>query len=188
MRAPSRDDWSLLYSGTAAYQQDYADNPNDVGLWHYRIEPGVRYTGIKAKVGYEVLEGDGTSGFQTPLATLHKFNGFTDKFLSTPANGLRDAYFSLNAPLPGEGLLSNLTFKAGYHEFWAEAGDSHYGSEWNAGIFKKFPTDFGSFHLGFQYASYNADNFSSDTDKLWLTLQFKAAPKPFRAYLGDGDG
>ena len=34
-------------------------------------------------------------GFTTPLATLHKFQGFADKFLTTPANGIRDTYIEL---------------------------------------------------------------------------------------------
>ena len=42
------------------------------------------------KLGFERLEGNGTVALQTPLATLHAFNGWADKFLSTPANGLRD--------------------------------------------------------------------------------------------------
>jgi hypothetical protein len=74
------------------------------------------------------------------------------------------------------------------HRFWTEKGDNHYGSEWDAGIFKKFATQLGAFNLGLQYASYNADNFSSDTEKLWIALQFKVSPKPLRSYLGDGDG
>jgi hypothetical protein len=182
------DDWSLLYSGSLAYQSDYADNPADFDLWYYRIEPGIAYTNIKFKAGYEVLEGDGTKAYQTPLATLHKFNGLADKFLTTPPDGLEDLFLSLDAPLPGEGLLSALTFKAGYHQFWAEQGGSHYGWEWDAGIFKNIPVGFGSFNLGLQYASYEADNFSSDTDKLWLTVQFKLSPKPLRSYLDNSGG
>lgn len=178
------DKWKLLYAGSLAYQADYADSPSGFDLWYYRIEPGIAYGGIKLRAGYEVLEGDGTRAFQTPLATLHKFNGLTDKFLTTPANGLEDLYLSLDAPLPGEGLLSALTFKAGYHEFRAERGDSRYGSEWDAGIFKNIPVGFGSFNLGLQYASYNADEFSRDTDKLWLTLQFTLSSEPLRSYLG----
>jgi hypothetical protein len=183
------DHWSILYEGSLAYQEDYADNPADFDLWYYRIEPGIAYDGIKLKAGYEVLEGDGTNAFQTPLATLHKFNGFTDQFLTTPPDGLEDLYLSLAAPLPGEGWLADLTFKAGYHQYWAEKGGSHYGWEWDAGVFKKIAVGFGTFNLGVQYASYDADNFSSDTDKLWLTLQFQISPKPLRDYLnGGGDG
>jgi hypothetical protein len=182
---PFLDDWSLLYSGSVAYQGDYADNPSDFDLWYYRIEPGISYSDIKLKAGFEVLAGDGTDAFQTPLATLRKFNGFTDRFLTTPADGLRDFYLALDVPLPGEDWLSDLTFKAGYHQYWAERGDSHYGWEWDAGIFKKFATRFGAINLGLQYASYDADSFSNDTDKLWITLQFKASPKPLRSYLGN---
>lgn len=181
------EDWSLLYSGALAYQEDYADNPGNFDLLYYRLEPGVAYGGLKLKAGYEVLEGDGVNAFQTPLATLHKFNGFTDQFLTTPPDGLQDLYLSLDAPLPGEGWLSDITIKAGYHQFWAERGGSHYGWEWNAGIFKKINTSYGSFNLGIQYASYDADEFKSDTDKLWLTLQFKLKPKPLRSYLGKGE-
>jgi hypothetical protein len=179
------EDWTLLYSGSVAYQEDYEDNPSDFGLWYYRIEPGFAYSGIKLRAGYEVLEGDGTDAFQTPLATLHKFNGFTDQFLTTPPDGLEDLYLSLDVPVPARGWLSDLTFKANYHRYWAENGSTRYGSEWDLGIFKKIPVGFGAFNLGLQYASYDADNFSSDTDKLWLTLQFKIAAKPLRSYLGN---
>ena len=177
------EDWRLLYEGSVAYQEDYEDNPSDFDLWYYRVEPGIAYSGIAFKAGYEVLEGDGTNAFQTPLATLHKFNGLTDQFLTTPPDGLEDLYLSLNAPVPAEGWLSDITIKAGYHQYWAENGNEHYGWEWDAGVFKKIPVGFGAFNLGLQYASYDADNFSSDTDKLWLTLQFQISPKPLRKYL-----
>lgn len=181
------EDWILLYAGSAAYQDDYADNPSDIDLWYYQIEGGLGYGGVKLRAGYEALEGDGTNAFQTPLATLHKFNGLTDRFLVTPPDGLEDFYLSLNARLPGEGWLSDFTIKAGYHQFWAERGNSHYGWEWDAGIFKKIATSSGAFHLGLQYASYHADNFSTDTEKLWVTLQFKADPKLLSRYVADGE-
>jgi len=180
---PLGEDWKLLYAGSVAYQTDYADNPEDFGLWYYRIEPGVAYSGAKLGLGYEVLQGNGTSAFQTPLATLHKFNGPTDQFLTTPPDGLEDLYLSAMVPVPATGWLSNLSISAGYHQFWAEKGGSHYGSEWDVGLFKKFPTEFGAFSLGVQYASYNADSYSSDTDKLWLTLQFQLGPKTVRDYM-----
>ena len=70
--------------------------------------------------------------------------------------------------------------KGSYHQFWAEQGDTDYGSEWDLGIFKKFKTDYGTFLLGVQYADYSADDFSTDISKLWLTLQFKMSPKPYQ--------
>ena len=114
--------WRLLYAGSLAYQEDYGDNPVDVDLWYYRIEGGADYMGVQLLAGYEVLQGDRTNAFQTPLATLHKFNGLTDRFLITPPNGLEDFYVTLSAPLPGEGWLADLVFTAGYHQFLGQQG------------------------------------------------------------------
>jgi len=180
--------WRLFYAGSLAYQEDYGDNPADADLWYYQIEGGGAYMGVKLLAGYEVLQGDRTNAFQTPLATLHKFNGLTDRFLTTPPNGLEDFYVTLSAPLPGEGWLADLVFKAGYHQFWANRGGSHYGWEWDVGLFKKIATEFGTFDVGMQYASYDADSFSTDTDKLWFTVQFKAKPQPLRNYLMGEEG
>ena len=179
------DDWRLLYSAGAAYQEDFADNPGDFGLWYAQAEAGLGYAGIQGRLGYELLQGDGTDAFQTPLATLHKFNGLTDQFLTTPPDGLQDLYLKLDAKLPGDGWLADFSLKGGYHQFWADEGGAHYGSEWDLGLFKAFKTDYGKVLLGVQYADYDADSFSSDTQKLWLTVQVQAAAKPFRDYLSD---
>ena len=175
-----RKPWTAHYMAGAAHQRDYGGNPVDFGLWYYAVEPGISYDFAKVSLGYEVLQGDGTQGFRTPLATGHKFNGFTDRFLTTPANGLQDLYLKLDLKVPGDDLLSGLSVKGAYHQFWAERGGAHYGSEWDLGVFKTFKTDAGSILLGLQYADYDADNFSTDIGKLWLTLQFKLSPKPYR--------
>lgn len=181
---PLDDNWRLLYTGSVAYQEDYADNPIGFAEWYYLIEPGLAYNAIKLKAGYEVLAGDGVSAFQTTLGTNHKFNGLSDQFLTTPPGGLEDAYLSLVAPLPGAVWLSGWTFKGAVHRFRAEKGGAHYGWEWDSGLFRKIKLDAGWINLGIQYASYSADSFSVDTDKLWLTLQFNLGPKPLRDYLG----
>jgi hypothetical protein len=172
--------WTAHYMASAARQQDYGDNTVDFDLWYYAVEPGLSYDFVTANLGYEVLQGDGTQGFRTPLATGHKFNGLTDRFLTTPADGLEDLYLKVSLKVPGKGLLSGISVKGSYHEFWADEGDAHYGSEWDLGIFKKLKTSYGTFLLGVQYADYNADEFSTDISKLWLTLQFKMSPKPYQ--------
>ncbi len=180
--------WTAHYMASAAHQQDYGENPVEFDLWYFAVEPGLSYDFFKVSLGYEVLQGDGTQGFRTPLATGHKFNGLTDQFLTTPADGVQDLYLTLDLKVPGQDLLSGISVKGSYHQFWAEQGDTHYGSEWDLGVFKTFKTDYGKFLLGVQYADYDADNFSTDTGKLWLTLQFKMSPKPYRnlvAGLGD---
>ncbi|MFT5806450.1 MAG: hypothetical protein ACI9LG_000713 [Moritella dasanensis] len=43
----------------------------------------------------------GDYGFATPLATLHKFNGWSDQFLNTPTQGLADLYLSVSSKVAG---------------------------------------------------------------------------------------
>ena len=155
--------WAAHYMASVAHQQDYGENPVDFDLWYYALEPGLSYDFVKVSLGYEVLQGDGTQGFRTPLATGHKFNGLTDRFLTTPADGLQDLYLKLDLKVPGEDLLSGISVKGSYHEFWAARGDTHYGSEWDLGVFKTFMTGIGNFLLGVQYADYDADNFSTES-------------------------
>ncbi len=88
--------------------------------------------------------------------------------MTTPADGLQDLYLKLDLKVPGKDLLSGISVKGSYHEFWAEQGDTHYGTEWDLGVFKTFKTDYGIFLLGVQYADYEAGNFSTDISKLWL--------------------
>jgi len=64
--------------------------------------------------------GNGTVGFATPLATLHQFEGWADKFLTTPANGIKDLYGRLGwngSKLLG---LDSLSAAVVYHHFDAE--------------------------------------------------------------------
>ncbi|MCY1547804.1 hypothetical protein D9M68_838820 [compost metagenome] len=120
------------------------------------------------KAGYEVLggaEGPGNRAFQTPLATKHAFQGWADLFLMTPADGIEDAYFGAILPLFGGSL------QAWYHDFRAEQGSSRYGKEIDLSYAHPVPDVKGLVGL-VKYASYDADDFAVDTDKLWLQLQY----------------
>lgn len=181
-------DWTFKYHAGFARQTDHADNPANFGLWYFVLQPGLAWGPLSASLGYEVLEGNGAQGFRTPLATLHKFNGFTDQFLTTPATGIQDLYVRGAARLPGEGAFAGFAVKGGYHEFWAENGGAHYGREWDLGVFKTVKTDYGKFAASVQYADYKADRFSLDTRKLWVTLRFSLAPKPYRSLLSEIEG
>jgi hypothetical protein len=167
------DAFKLLYAVEYARQNDYADNTANVGLDYKLLEPGIAWKSLVVKAGYEILEGDGTTGFSTPLATLHAFQGFTDKFLSTPANGIEDKYLKAVLTIPTEGPLKGSKIAAQYHDIEAENGGSNYGSEWNFSVSKGFKTDIGKLGLALKYADYDAKTFATDTQKLWLTLSYK---------------
>ena len=80
--------WTLEF----AQQSDYANNVAHFSHNYLLAEPSLSYSGITWRLGYERLGGNGRHAFQTPLATLHAFNGWADKFLVTPNDGLQDRY------------------------------------------------------------------------------------------------
>lgn len=170
----SSETWGLEYTGKisalsvrAAYasQADAGDSELDYNADYYLVEVGGQVASIGLKAGYEVLAaGDGT-GFATPLATLHKFQGWADKFLTTPGDGVEDLYFGIDA------AAGPVKLAAVYHDFQAEDSSEDFGSEIDLAatwpINEYFTTEF-------KFAGFSADgNRYTDTDKLWLTLQFK---------------
>jgi len=170
----SSETWGLEYTGKisalsvrAAYasQADAGDSELDYNADYYLVEVGGQVASIGLKAGYEVLAaGDGT-GFATPLATLHKFQGWADKFLTTPGDGVEDLYFGIDA------TAGPVKLAAVYHDFQAEDSSEDFGSEIDLAatwpINEYFTTEF-------KFAGFSADgNRYTDTDKLWLTLQFK---------------
>ncbi|MEK7323472.1 MAG: alginate export family protein [Pseudomonadota bacterium] len=154
----------LLYTAEWAQQGDYADNPASYDLNYLFAEVGGALSGVTAKLGYEALEGDGTRAVQTPLATLHAFNGWADQFLTTPAAGLEDTYLSVGGALLGVDLL------VVYHDYAANSGGGDYGTELNFQAAKKFAK---LYTVTAKYASYSAGDLAGkvDTDKVWLMGQ-----------------
>jgi hypothetical protein len=151
--------WKLLYAAEYATQSDYREGSAAIDADYSLLELGVEVRGVTAQLGYELLGDDSAFGFQTPLATKHAFNGWADKFLVTPANGLEDIYLSFGTALAGAKIALV------YHDYAADRGGAEYGSEWNTQIAKPFGKHY---TLGAKYASYDADAFATDTDKFWI--------------------
>ena len=82
---------SLL--GELATQSDAGDAPVsfDADYAHF-VAKWVAGNGLSVGIGFESLGGSSDPGeaFRTPLATLHAFNGWADKFLATPDAGLQE--------------------------------------------------------------------------------------------------
>lgn len=84
---------NLNYLVTIATQNDAGDNPLDYSEQYYRAQLGYKTDAFHCGIGVEVMTSDGMGGrFRHPLGTNHKFNGFADAFLTTPADGLIDYY------------------------------------------------------------------------------------------------
>ncbi len=152
----------LLYTAEFASQSAYKDGASTIDADYFLGEFGVNTSGITAKLAYEVLGGNGTYAFGTPLATKHAMNGWADMFLKTPENGLVDLSFSVSGKVNGVKLM------AVYRNFSADNGSDKYGSEIDLVAVKKFSKNY---KLLAKYASYSADTYKVDTDKLWLMGQ-----------------
>jgi len=160
----------LLYAAEYARQHDYGANPRRFALDYLLLEPGVAAGPVSVRLGYERLEGDGTSALQTPLATLHAFNGWADKFLTTPANGLRDGYVDASYKVPGKGPLGGLLLRAAWHDYNSTRGGIDYGQEWNA--LASYPVG-KHVTLTAKLARYEAKSFATDTTKAWFSVEAK---------------
>ncbi len=155
------------YQAEFAKQEDYKDNPNSYDANYYLLQGNLNVNQFSFIAAYEVLGGDidGEQAFQTPLATLHKFQGWADQFLSTPDGGIEDLYIGATAKLWG----AKFTLMA--HDFKAEEGGIDYGTEIDAAILWKI----GKYYsVLLKAASFNADNDwtgHNDTTKAWVQLQ-----------------
>lgn len=152
----------LTLTLSLAQQQDYGDNNNDYKALYGLAEISGKVSGLNWGLGYELLGEDNNIGFATPLATGHKFQGFADKFLNTPAAGIEDTYFSLG------GTVSGININGTYHTFKSDKGSIDYGDEID--VTTTLPIN-QYCNVLLKYAHYEANHFSTDTDKIWLMLQ-----------------
>ena len=152
--------WRLEY----ARQTDYRNQPLDFDLDYWRFEPSVTLRGITLNAGWERLEGNGRRGFSTPLATLHAFNGWADRFLATPPDGLDDRFVGL------AGALGQAKWAVSWHDFDAERGSADFGTELDASL--GYPLPWG-FNALVKLARYDSDGFGADVTKVWVQLEWK---------------
>ncbi|MBB3862267.1 hypothetical protein GGQ88_003565 [Novosphingobium hassiacum] len=152
-----------------ARQSGFGSNPVAFEADYVAGELGLAAKGFTLTGGYEKLGAARTPGksFQTPLATLHKFNGWADLFLTTPAAGLEDTYASLAKVFPKVKALPGLNATVVYHEFRSDRGSIKYGTEWDASLGFKVS----NVGMLLKYADYNAKAFGADKSILWLQAE-----------------
>lgn len=161
-----------------ATQQEADNNPVEYEADYLHGEFSASVSAVSVTAGFESLGADGVGGqFITPLATLFKFQGWTDQFLNggqgNIAEGIVDRYLSAATTLGG------VRFMLVYHDFESDednaAGDNDLGSEIGALVARQW----GRYGAELRYASFEAGDSSAfnaggltlnDTQKLWLTL------------------
>jgi len=174
----SNTTWGLRFAGSRsvnkrkfgftfeyAYQRDNAHNPIPYDANYYRIDLSIGVDAATFYAGFESLGGDhlrAGQAFRTPLATLHAFNGWADKFLATPAAGLDDSFFGV------KGKVGAWTWNILYHDFSAQSGSGGFGSEIDAAFSRNIGDKYG---LLLKAALFDTDSPSyGDTNKIWVQV------------------
>lgn len=171
----------LGYLASYATQSDDGRNPIGYTADYLAGELSLEAKGFKLTGGYEKLGSDaGATGlaggfaFQTPYATLHKFNGWADKFLTTPQTGLQDVYVGLAKTFPKVGSVGPVVANITWHQFSSDRNGIHYGDELNAQVTVKVSKRVNAL---VKYADYQRDGTASfpgdaDTRKIWLEIAY----------------
>jgi hypothetical protein len=165
----------LLYTLEAAQQTlttpTFIERDTDYSLFDIGMAYGSKIGGISFKLAQETMGSDkGLQGFQTPYATKHAFNGWSDMFLNTPTSGLVRQFATLGMDLMPYGVKVLMN----YGTYSQDEGNKDFGDEFNAQVLKQYGA---KYTLGIKYAAYSADkalptiigtNANIDTTKYWL--------------------
>ena len=161
---------TLHYAAEFAQQRDHGANPARFSHDYLLIEPGIGVGPVTVRIGYERLSGDGVTALQTPLATGHAFNGWADRFLTTPANGLRDFYTDVQWRLGPLLTKAPATLRLQAHDFNATRNGTDYGREYGAWLIVPVSKQISTTA---KLSHYDADAFATDTTKFWLSVDFR---------------
>jgi alginate export protein len=158
--------WAVEY----ADQRDSGGNPLEVNASYALLELRLTAGDADFSVGQEILSGvagnadpAASPSFQTPLATLHKWQGWADKFLTTPPEGIHDTFVGLGFRRP------RWRVQAVWHDFTADATSLHFGTEMDALAAVKLEK---GPELLLKYADFRADGQLTDTQKFWAQLSW----------------
>ncbi|WP_443970064.1 alginate export family protein [Sphingobium sp. CR28] len=154
-----------------ALQSDYANNPNDFAASYSLVEGSLGDGALTGKLGREVLgadDGRALTSVQTPLGALFGFQGWVDRFSTTPPDGLRDYYASVERNWSKVGGLDAIGLTVAYHHFTSDRIMRVYGDAWNLLATAKI----GHALFSARYADYHAKAWLSDTRKIWLTVDW----------------
>lgn len=173
-----------LYTAEYAHQSDYRNNPGNISADYFLGEAGLQFKpallidSFILKFSYELLGGDGgVDRFVTILGTNHAFQGWADRFLVTPGDGIEDYIITAVANIKGA------NFVAAWHNLNSDNMNYDYGNELDLMLSRTFKE---KYTLGIKYSIYDAagdatsiarnganNGVNRDVDKFWVWAQFK---------------
>ncbi|MBU4434187.1 MAG: alginate export family protein [Alphaproteobacteria bacterium] len=176
--------FQLAYNATYARQSDYRGNTANFDLDYIGGDVAATFDIYTIKAGYESLEGNGTRGFTTPLATVHAFQGWSDAFVSLGGNksfvdGIEDANLTFNAkPRFRRTYFFNSDVLVRYHDFNDQKTGADLGREWDVQLTAAITP---KLSIQLKYADFKREATvplgtagpPPSRTKGWITLEYK---------------
>lgn len=156
--------WELEH----AHQVDWKNNPRDFSLDYDAASLGLKTARSAISANLERLQGDGVSAFQTPLASLHGFQGLSDVIGATPAKGVRDAFLRGTTTV---GVKQPLKLTGEAHDFDTTVGSQNLGREVGAVVSTPIAKGW-TFELGVARFETQSRTYP-DATRAWASLDFK---------------
>ncbi|MBA3695493.1 MAG: alginate export family protein [Methylotenera sp.] len=192
------DEWKALYTAEYAKQTNYNGGDSRIDAHYYKLGGGAAYGNFTLRADQELLSSNnGNYAFQTPFGTNHLFQGWVDKFLVTPLEGIKDTFLTANYK------YGDFLFFADYHVYKSDenfhtvgsgalTNGNKFGTEWNTAVTynvnKNIMTklEYGRFTEDDHYALTSANLPGAtattiananrgrirDTEKIWLTAMY----------------
>ncbi len=177
--------FQVSYNATYAQQSDYRGNTAGYDLDYVGADVAGTFDIYTAKLSWESLEGNGTRGFTTPLATVHAFQGWSDAFVQPLGgnkgfvDGIEDLNLSFNIkPRFRRTYFFNTDILVRYHDFNAERTGADLGHEWNVQVQAAITP---KLSVAAKYADFRRETFvpvggaapPPSRTKVWFTLEYK---------------
>lgn len=170
---PMDGDFRILYGAEFAWQEPSSDGLESTT---YRmLQGGMQNSAVKLLLKNELLGSGGSNSFQTPLATLHIHQGWADRFLATPANGISNTAFNAS------GKLGDVKCTFEFNSYSSDEGGHDYGSEYGTSCSYSWleGSMLSGWTIGAKFTSFSADSDGAmdagislnDTNKFWFWFQ-----------------
>lgn len=174
----SYGDLGVEYAVMYAHQTDYASATIDFNLAYFASDLAFSYGGAELALGYDVIEGNGSTGFANPLGKNHDFLGWADVFSGGGRQGTVDGVEDFNVMLSWgreweAGFVRGLSTGVRRHEFEAERTGADLGSEWDAFVELDLPQ---GLSLALETADYDGPGVApapADVSKTWIVLSYR---------------
>jgi len=164
---------TYFYTLELARQHSRGNNPANYDATYLRAIAGLSLPRVSLQFTHERLGSDNGAGFITPFATLHRYQGWADKFAAlTPNEGVVANSITLAGRWPG------FRYRFQYHDFAADASTNgrknNFGKEFGAQLQYRFKQ---KYFAEIKYADYRGRDsatglggLDSDTRRLFLSL------------------